>query len=72
MNAFAMSTVAAAQTQIQKCAELLKKAASSPKDEEWKLIGQAMGCAAAANAWLNDAMKLDAMTDDGPETENGE
>jgi hypothetical protein len=63
MNAFALSTVAAAQTQIAKCAELLKKASKAERADEWKYISQALGCASAAEAWLNDALKLDEMTD---------
>lgn len=63
MNSFAMSTVAAAHSQIQKCADLLKKAATSDRADEWKLISQALGCAVAADAWLKDAVKLEAMTE---------
>ncbi len=72
MNAFAASTVATAHGQIRKALILLQGALKAESGEDWKLVAQALGAAAAADSTLQDAMKLESMTDEAePETEDG-
>jgi hypothetical protein len=60
MTPFAESGVASARKQVARCEELLRKAASATRSEEWQLIGEALGAVVTAGVFLDGAMAIEA------------
>jgi hypothetical protein len=56
MSARDEETMSAARRQIARCEALLRKAVTARGQAEWELIGGAIGAAATAGAWLDQAL----------------
>lgn len=62
IHPFAAGNIAAARRDLRRCTEALRRACGSRADADaWRLIGEALGLAAQAEAQLADAMTLDEM-----------
>lgn len=61
MHPFAAGNVAAARRDVARCIDALRAATSARREDEWRLIGQALAYATSVQAQLDDAMTIDEM-----------
>jgi hypothetical protein len=72
LHPYAEGNIAAAQREIAKCVEEIRKALRAPGNEGWRHIGVALAHASTVKAQLADAVTLDEMAVVGTDEEEGE